>query len=74
MIAPLKKGIETLIANPDKYKAFNPPNGYDSYENFVGFCRSGVDSCHKYLNVVIEEAHSLFTVSLCLLTMNIRLK
>lgn len=27
MIAPLEKGIKELEANPDKYKAYNPPNG-----------------------------------------------
>jgi hypothetical protein len=56
MIAPLEKGIEELVANPDKYKAFNPPNGYGSYEDFVGFCRSVLDSCHKYPDAVIEAS------------------
>ena len=38
MIAPLENGIEELVANPDEYKVFNPPNGFGSYEDFINFC------------------------------------
>ncbi len=54
MIIPLEKGIEELVANPDKYKAFNPPNGYGNYEDFVSFCRSILHNCREYPNAVIE--------------------
>ena len=56
MIAPLEKGLEELVANPDKYKAFNPPNGYGSYEDFVSFCRSVLANCRKYPDAVIEAS------------------
>ena len=54
MIAPLEKGLEKLVANPDKYKAFNPPNGFGNYENFVDFCKSVLHNCREYPNAVIE--------------------
>jgi predicted nucleic acid-binding Zn-ribbon protein len=36
-IEPLEKGIKELESNPDKYKAYNPPDGWGSYEDFVRF-------------------------------------
>jgi hypothetical protein len=56
MIAPLEKGLEELVANPDKYKALNPPNGYGSYDDFVSFCRSVLHNCREYPNAVIEAS------------------
>ena len=54
MILPLEKGIKELEANPDKYKAYNPPNGWGSYENFVSFCKSVLQKCSEYPDAVIE--------------------
>jgi|AGTN01.1.fsa_nt_gi hypothetical protein len=54
MILPLEKGIEELEANPDKYKAFNPSNGWGSYEDFVDFCKSILQKCREYPDAVIE--------------------
>lgn len=56
MIAPLEKAIDELVANPDKYKVFNPPNEYGSYEDFVSFCRLALDNCRKYPDAVIEAS------------------
>lgn len=56
MIAALEKGLEELVANPDKYKVLNHPNGYGSYEDFVSFCRSVLDNCRKYPDAVIEAS------------------
>jgi chromosome segregation ATPase len=46
MILPLEKGIKELELNPDKDKAYNPPNGWGSYEDFVRFCKSVLQTCH----------------------------
>ena len=56
MIVPLEKGIEELEANPDKYKAFNPPNGWGNYDIFVSFCRSVLHTCREHPDAVIEAA------------------
>ncbi len=56
MIVPLEKAIDKLVANPDKYKAFNPPNGYGRYEDSVSFCRSVLDNCREYPDAVIEAS------------------
>ena len=54
MIEPLEKGLKELEANPDKYKAYNPPNGWGNYEGFVSFCKSVLQKCREYPDAVIE--------------------
>jgi hypothetical protein len=54
MIPLLEKGIKELIANPDKYKAFNPPNKFGSYENLVDFCNTVLQKCRENPDAVIE--------------------
>jgi len=56
MIPFLEKGLEELRANPDKYKAFNPPNGFGNYEDFAGFCNSVLHNCYEYPDAVIEAS------------------
>lgn len=56
MIAPLEKGIKELEANPEKYKEFNPSNGWGDYDVFVKFCKSVLDTCIKNPDAVIESA------------------
>lgn len=56
MISLLEKGIKELEVNPNKYKALNPHNGFGRYEDFVDFCRSVLDNCHKYPDAVIEAS------------------
>ena len=54
MIPFLEKGIKKLRENPGKYKAFNAPNGYGKYEDFVNFCDSVLRWCNKYPDAAIE--------------------
>lgn len=54
MIPFLEKGIEELRANPDKYKTFNPSNGFGGYEDFVDFCKSVLRKCREYPDATIE--------------------
>ncbi len=56
MTLPIEKGIKELETNPDKYKAYNPPNGWGSYEEFVNFCKSVLQKCREYPDAVIEAA------------------
>ena len=54
MIEPLEKAIKELMANPDKYKAYNPPNGWGNYDIFVSFCRAVLSSCEENPNAIID--------------------
>ena len=56
MIPLLEKGIKELEADPGKYKAFNAPNGYGNYDNFVNFCRSALNWCREYPDAIIEAS------------------
>lgn len=56
MIEPLEKGIKELTANPEKYKAYNPPNGWGNYDIFVSFCKSVLRTCQETPDAVIEAA------------------
>jgi hypothetical protein len=53
LIEPLTTGLKKLTDDPDKYKAFNPPNGWGSYEGFVGFVSHYLDACRAYPNATI---------------------
>jgi hypothetical protein len=54
MVEPLEKGLKELETNPDKYKAYDPPNGWGNYEGFVSFCKSVLQKCREYPDAVIE--------------------
>jgi len=56
MIPLLEKGVKELEKYPEKYKAFNAPNGYGKYEDFVNFCRSTLHWCRKYPDAVVEAS------------------
>src|SRR5262249_54871683 len=48
LIEPLRAGLERLVADPNKYKAFNPPNGWGDYAGLVRFVRSYLAACQEY--------------------------
>jgi len=45
LIAPLRAGLMRLTANPERFKAFNPENGWGSYENLVSLVQSYLAAC-----------------------------
>lgn len=52
----LTMGLNQLESNPEKYKEFNPKNGWGSYENLVSVTR-------QYLQACIDYPESLITTS-----------
>lgn len=54
LIEPLKLGLEELKNNPEKYKEFNPENGWGSYDNLVGWLDSYLKACIEYPDSKIE--------------------
>ena len=54
MIPLLEKGLKELEANPVKYKAFNPSNGYGNYNNLVNFCYETLKLCREYPDAIVE--------------------
>jgi hypothetical protein len=45
LIAPLTKGLGFLRGDPKRYKEFNPPNGWGSYEGLVNFVENYLKAC-----------------------------
>jgi len=54
IIMALRLGIAKLVANPDKYKAFNAPNGWGTYDHFVSFVKEYLQACINSPNAEIR--------------------
>ncbi len=52
----LRRGLKLLVSDPAKYQAFDAPNGWGKYENFVPFC-------WKYLQACLEHPKADVSVS-----------
>ena len=47
LIPILEKGIADMRANPTKYRAFNSPNGWGTYDNFVPWLEKYLEACRE---------------------------
>jgi hypothetical protein len=54
LINPLREGLHRLKSNPDKYKEFNPANGWGDYEGLVEFVSKYLDACYEYPDSDVE--------------------
>lgn len=45
LIEPLSVGLKRLKDDPERFKAFNPSNGWGSYEALVNFIESYLAAC-----------------------------
>ncbi len=45
LIEPLTDGLALLEAEPERFRAFNSPNGWGMYEHFVPFVRDYLEAC-----------------------------
>ncbi len=48
IIPHLEKGIEELAAHPEKYKEFNPENGWGDYDGLLRVARKYLAHCQVY--------------------------
>ena len=53
IITKLKEGIEELKSNPEKYKKYNPDNGWGNYEGLLKFAEEYLKACENYPNAII---------------------
>jgi len=56
LIDPLKAGLETLKADPERFKQFNPQNGWGTYEGLVRFIEDYLQACEKYPNAQVSAS------------------
>jgi len=45
LIEPLTKGLNALLKNSARFKEYNSPNGWGTYEGLVDFVRGYLDAC-----------------------------
>jgi hypothetical protein len=53
LIEPLKQGLARLLADPAKYRRFNPKNGWGKYENLVEFVQDYLAACKSDPNALV---------------------
>lgn len=54
LIVPLRKGIEMMEADPDRFIAFNPANGWGSYARFMPWLKRYLEACEDYPDADVE--------------------
>ena len=48
VIEPLAKGIALMEADPERFKALNPKNGWGSYDTFLPWLREYLTACIRF--------------------------
>lgn len=54
LIEPLSSGLDQLTSDPEKYKAFNPANGWGDYDGLVRFVSDYLQACRSYPEATIR--------------------
>mgnify|MGYP003590709739 FL=1 len=54
IIPLLTEGLAKLKASPAKYKAYDSPNGWGLYENFVPWVEKYLEACNMFPDAIIE--------------------
>lgn len=54
LVMPLTEGLQRLLADPERFKALNPENGWGSYEGLVDFVRAYRDACEANPDANVE--------------------
>ena len=56
LVAPLRKAIADMIANPERYKKHDAPNGWGTYEHFVPWLQRYLAACEKHPNAGVKAS------------------
>lgn len=54
LIEPLMAGLNTLRSDPDKFKAFNPDNGWGDYDGLCSFVEGYLVACQLHPAATVE--------------------
>lgn len=54
LIPLLRDGVELLESDPERFQAFNSPNGWGRYEHFVRFVRAYLEACRDYPDAIVR--------------------
>ena len=56
LVLPLTEGLARLKADPEKFKAMNPPNGWGDYDGLVDFVKEYRDACEANPNATVKAS------------------
>ena len=54
LIEPLRAAVALMKAEPGRFKAYNPANGWGSYESFLPWVEEYLEACEKNPDADIE--------------------
>jgi hypothetical protein len=54
LLAPLRSGLERLRADPEQFRAMNPPNGWGDYDGLVRFVEEYLAACERYPHAAVS--------------------
>ena len=54
LIEPLEKGLDLLRSDPERFKEFNPSNGWGDYEGLVRFVDSYLYACKRFPKLTVR--------------------
>jgi hypothetical protein len=54
LVEVLETGLARLVADREKYEAFNPKNGWGDYDGLVKFMESYLAACREYPNAEVS--------------------
>lgn len=57
LVEPLKTAITTMEADPERFIAMNPDNGWGSYDTVIPWLRSILDACVEYPNARVYVSY-----------------
>lgn len=56
LLEPLREGLDRLKADPERFKKFNPPNGWGSYEGLTQFVESYLEACKENPEALVSAS------------------
>ena len=56
LIDSLAAGLQLLQSDPDRFKEFNPPNGWGAYEILVNFVENYLAACRDHPDALVKAS------------------
>lgn len=53
LIEPLRAGLELLRSDPERFKVFNPENGWGDYDGLVAFVAEYIGACERWPDAAV---------------------
>ena len=55
LIPVLRKGIEMMEADPDRFRKFDSPNGWGTYDDFLPWLKKYLGACEEHPEASVES-------------------